>query len=77
MKCFFCKKKNAVVRVKNNVGAEFDVCQEHAGVALNAGYKFVSAQHSVYLTAFGVVLRKKLASVVSKIQSLLARIGGR
>jgi hypothetical protein len=77
MKCFFCEKEKAVIRVKNKVGAEFNVCKEHGALALSKGYEFVSAQQSVYLTAFGVVLREKLASVVSKFQSLLARIGGR
>ena len=77
MKCYFCEKENAVIRVKNKVGAEFDVCKEHGALALSKGYEFVSAQQSVYLTAFGVALREKITSFVSKIQSLFARIGGR
>jgi hypothetical protein len=76
-KCYFCQKEKAEVRVRNKVGAEFDVCRQHAGLALNKGYEFVSAQHSVHLTAFGVELREKFANMFSGLQSLFAKIGGR
>lgn len=41
MKCFFCEKEKAVIRVKNKTGYEFDACLEHGAVALSKGYDLI------------------------------------